>query len=454
MADRADSDGPDPMLTPFDGRRALRGEMQLILDRAIAASMPGPGVLRHLEDPAIGDEIARCRRLSILAVGKAAFSMTEAALSWLGERSRCLEELLVIVPEGDGLPMPRLVPPLSPECAKLARVNVIYAGHPLPTEESLRAGREAARLARDLGEGDVLLFLGSGGASALMELPVEGVSLDDLVREYGRLMASGLSIHEMNRERAKMSQSKAGGLLRCAKPARVVQILLSDVPGDDVGVIGSGPFVPVVDADAGGSDVTGAVAVMESVAGERDVAPVTTRLAGSSATALDAAVQAARDCGLFVLALTSVLQGDAASAGRVFAAIAREIARCDRPVPRPCAVLATGETVVHLPSSHGRGGRNQHLALAAALDLEGMDGVLLASVGTDGRDGPTDAAGALVDGSTIGRIRAAGLDPAAALRDCDAYSVLSAAGALLRPGPTGTNVNDLIVMLLAEEGPL
>lgn len=442
-------------LIRIDGMTAMRADMQNILDQAIRASMPGPGVVRELKQPEVARLIQSCHRLFILAAGKAAWSMSRAAVSWLGEsgRAKALEEILVVLPAAERSRLDAELPDLMmslPPAARSVRMNVIYAGHPLPDAESLRAGTEAARMADGAGPEDLLLFLGSGGASAMMELPVAGISLEELIRRYDSLLGSGQSIHEMNRERSRLSQIKAGGLLRRAKPARVVQILLSDVPGDDPATIASGPFFEH-SASSPSGEASSSLAEAASADGQEATGPVITRFAGSAAMALYAATQAAKDSGFFILPLTSVLQGEAASTGQLFASIAKEIARCDRPVPRPCAVLATGETVVRLPAVHGRGGRNQQLALAAALGIEGMRGVLLASLGTDGRDGPTDAAGALVDGETISRIRAAGRDAKAALDTCDAWSVLGPAGALLRTGPTGTNVNDLIVLLMTDD---
>ena len=386
------------------------------------------------------------RRAAVLAVGKAAFGMTEAAVEWLGHRVHASDVLLVTHDEAE---------------RGRARFQALRSGHPLPDERGLAAAREIQRRAGTLGANDLALVLISGGASALLPAPPAGIALADKLEVTRQLLRGAATIHELNAVRKHLSTTKGGGLLRQLRPARVVTLALSDVIDDDPSVIGSGPTA------ADPSTFADALAVLErcdvletcpssvrerfeaGIRGELEETPkpgdpifteAVYRIVGGNRTSVGAM---AAVCGKGVEVEPEPLEGEAREVGAMLAA--RFAATPFR------AWVAGGETTVTVRGS-GTGGRNQELALAFALEAEEgsladrHDWVFLAA-GTDGRDGPTDAAGGVVGASTIRRIQRAGVDPVAALEDNDSYRALDAGGALLRTGATGTNVADVAVFL-------
>ncbi len=382
-------------------------------------------------------------RVALLAVGKAAFGMTRAAIEVLGDDVRPADVLVVA----------------HDEAKRLGHFDALRSGHPLPDERGQAAAREVERRAAELDAGDLALVLISGGASALLPAPVPGVLLEDKLEATRQLLRSGATIHELNAVRKHLSTTKGGGLLRQLRPARVVTLALSDVIDDDPSVIGSGPTAP----DPSTFKDALAVLVRRGVAetcpkpvrerleagarGELEETPkpgdpvfdgTTYRIVGGNRTSVRAMGAV---CGAEVD--PEPLEGEAREAGAV---LARRFAS-----PPPPAYVAGGETTVTVRGA-GKGGRSQELALAFALEAakgplaERSDWVFLAA-GTDGRDGPTDAAGGIVDAATVTRIRTAGVDPVAAMEENDSYGALDAAGALLRTGATGTNVADVVVFL-------
>ncbi len=368
--------------------------------------------------------------VGLVAVGKAAQAMTLGAVEVLGREG--IHGGLVISKPGH----------LDPGRLAALGLEALEGGHPLPTRGSLEAGR---RLLHWLQRSDCarLLVLISGGASSLLEVPVPGLDLDDLRRVGRWLLASGLPIDDMNRVRKSLSLLKAGGLLRWTRGYELRVLAISDVRGDDPAVIGSGPLTPDPGLEA-------AVHALDLPAWLRDwVArglearrglPATgppVEIVASLDQAKAAAAGHARALGVPVQMHREFLEGDAAAAGRRLARVL-----CATP---PGLQVWGGETTVRLPPEPGRGGRNQHLALAAAEALAGQPACTLLAAGTDGTDGPTGDAGALVDGGTWQAIRDLGLDPASALARADAGSVLEAVGALVDTGPTGTNVMDLVL---------
>jgi len=390
----------------------------------------------------------------LVAAGKAATAMTESAAPVLGER---LERGVLVTKRGHlgG----RSIPPA---------VRRLEAGHPVP-DEAGRAGVAAVEgLLSDLREGDVVLALLSGGASALLADPAEPLSLEDLGETTRLLLRSGATIGELNAVRKHLSRLKGGQLARLAAPASVVALILSDVVGDPLDVIASGPTAPDPTTFADAWSVVarrGLAGALPEAVGNRlrdgleGRVPETPKpgdplfgrvhnvVVGSNRLAALAAVEEARSLGYGALLLSTFVEGEAREVARVVAALGRGVLAHGDPLAAPACLVLGGETTVTVRGS-GHGGRNQELALAAALALEGVDGVSVMALATDGSDGPTDSSGAVVDGATAGAIRAAGLDPAAALAANDAYPALSAAGAQLRTGPTGTNVNDLTVVLV------
>lgn len=428
---------------------------------ALAAVEPAAAVRRFLSREGdllrVGGHEIRIdpgRPIRLLAAGKAAVPMARAAVSVLGDR---LGPGIVVTKYGhlDGFPSP-------------AGVAALEAGHPVPDEAGLAAVAAIAVLLDGLSEADVVVALISGGASALLPDPAHGVTLADLQATTGALLCSGAPIGELNVVRKHLSRLKGGQLARRAHPATVAAFILSDVVGDPLDVIASGPTAPdpTTFADAWAIlDRRGLLAaipapvryrlrdgvdgLLPDTPGPDD--PVFSRvlnvLVGSNRLVAEAAVSAGELLGYHALLLSTFVEGEAREVAGVVASIAKEIHASGRPIAPPACIVLGGETTVTV-RGNGRGGRNQELALAAALALEGIDGVSLMALATDGTDGPTDAAGGIVDGATASTIRAAGIDPVQALSENDSYPALESAGALLRTGPTGTNVNDLLVVLV------
>jgi hydroxypyruvate reductase len=312
-----------------------------------------------------------------------------------------------------------------------------------------------------------VLCLLSGGGSALLPLPREGLSLEDMAETTNLLLRSGADIVEMNTVRRHLSAIAGGQLARAAAPARVVTLAISDVVGSPPEAMASGPTVPdpstfadalaVLDrygiaarvpAAARGVLERGCLGAIADTPKPGDAAfpDGAMTIIADNLTAARAAAEAARAAGFHTLLLTTYLEGEARHAGRILAGITRQVATTGDPAARPACVVCGGETTVTV-TGDGRGGRNQELALAGAAALEGLHDVLLVGFATDGRDGPTDAAGAAVDGTTVARARRAGFDPACHLRENNAYPLLDAIGDLIRTGPTGTNVADLVLIL-------
>jgi hydroxypyruvate reductase len=387
----------------------------------VAAADPSAGVARNLEQGLFGQPKGR---VFLLAIGKAAGAMMGAALASMPPPHAAL----VITNYENADPVPG--------------ARVMAAGHPVPDENGLQAGLAVQKmLARTTGD-DAVLVLVSGGGSALVPAPVTGLTLDDKAKVNRLLLAAGLDITQMNMVRQHLSRLKGGGLLRLAAPAPVTALILSDVVGDDLRVIASGPTVAPI------CTRTEAIRLLEDhdlwaklpdqvrtvLRREGDPSPLpqaTNHLIGSNAQSVAAAASALPGAQID----PAPLVGDVADAAATIVAMASQ----------PGTTVLGGETTVNLRGT-GLGGRNQELALRVALALSGRDGWRFLSAGTDGRDGPTDAAGAIVDGSTIDRIRQAGGDPDALLADNDSYAALKLAGDLLITGGTGTNVADLQIL--------
>jgi len=413
---------------------------------ALAAIEPGALTAAALGPPALRAMLAEPgHRVHLLAAGKAAGAMARAALERLGALVRFG---LVVVPADGTVDAP-------------PAVRVMTAGHPLPTEDSARAGDAALELAAATGPEACLVVLLSGGASALLAAPAASLMLADKQAVTQRLLESGADVTALNAVRKHCSRLKGGGLLRAARRAAGVwTFVLSDVLDDDLATIASGPTVAdpttfedalaVLDRFALRARVPPAV-VRHLEAGGRGEAPETVKpgdpllsrsrtiVVGNNKTAVEAARRAAEALG-YTAAVLPPLTGDAAEAGRAIVARLRAL-----PGGGAAAVVAGAEPTVRVMRG-GRGGRAQHLALAAALALGDLRAVVLAA-GTDGVDGPTDAAGALVDAGLVARATAAGVDLRAALDRTDSHPALDALGALVRTGPTGTNVSDLVVAL-------
>lgn len=365
--------------------------------------------------------------VSVVAVGKAAAAMARGAAEGLGAR---LRRSLVITRHGYGAGVP-------------PGAELLEAGHPEPDVASLRAGARLLEFVAQTPVGHGRVFLLSGGASALVEVLPSGIGLEDLQRANAWLLRSGLDITAINAVRQRLSCLKGGRLARRLHGQPALALLISDVPGDDPAVIGSGPLTaPPVPAGLPSVLPDWLQALLEHappLPAPGDLGGVRTEILADNRTALEAAAVAARHAGQPARVQAAPLSGDAATCGRALARTLSDAA--------PGMYLWGGETTVRLPAMPGRGGRNQQLALAAAEVMAGRSGLWLLAGASDGSDGSTEDAGALVDGGTRARGEATGLDAAACLRGADAGRFLAASGDLLHTGPTGTNVMDLVLGL-------
>lgn len=405
----------------------LRRDAAEIIRRSIADVLPDAAVCRALEGRAFSGKVV------LTAVGKAAWQMADAAWRCLGDR---ISGGVVVTKYGHSR-------------GPIGNLTIYEAGHPVPDEGSFRGTEAALELVEPLGEGDTVLFLLSGGGSALFEQPL--LPPEELRDITDQLLASGADIVEMNTVRKRLSGVKGGRFAQLCAPAGVFSVVLSDILGDPLDMIASGPACP----DSSTCEQAQAVAekyglrlsqraraLLEEETPKR-LDNVESVVTGSVGQLCAAAAAVCRERGYEPLVLTDRLCCEAREAGRFLASIARSHAEDGRAL----AFLAGGETVVHLTGT-GKGGRNQELALAAAEGIRGLDNALVFSLGSDGTDGPTDAAGGIVDGTTAARLEQAGLSIHQVLRDNDAYHALERVGGLLCTGPTGTNVNDVSVVLL------
>ncbi|MEJ5313787.1 MULTISPECIES: glycerate kinase [Anaerolinea] len=395
------------------------------------------------------------RRVRLLAVGKAAEPMALAAADILGT---FLHDGLIVIRSGSRSNQP--IPP---------QITCLESGHPIPDERSVQAGKQIFEFLSDSTPEDFYVILISGGASALVTLPLVGVSLNDLQHLTQLLLRSGADIRQINTLRKHLDLLKGGGMARLLAPAEAACLVLSDVLGDPLEVIASGPTVPDPSTYADAWSILhqydlvpaipdGIKAVLQAgLNGNLPETPkpgdpiferVFTTVIGSNRLAAEAACSQAQTAGFHAAILTTFLQGEASTAGQFLAAIAREEALHASPLPLPTCLICGGETTVTVRGD-GRGGRNQELALGA---VEGMDGLnaLLITLATDGSDGPTDAAGAVVNGETLSRARSLGMNPAEFLRRNDAYAFFQPLGDLIKIGPTRTNVNDLALVFVWE----
>ena len=424
-------------------------DLREILQAGLAAADPKDAVLRsvRLEGDAVLTEEARFEpeRIFVVAAGKAAGAMARAAEELFAGR---VEAGLVVTKEGHDA---------GPE-----GFDTVFASHPEPDEGGVEAARRVREMAEGLGEGDLLVAMISGGASALLADPAPPIELADLKRLTQDLLRSGADIGEINTVRKHVSVLKGGGLARLAAPAKVLALLLSDVVGDAPSSIASGPAAP----DTTTLDEARAVLERYGIEPPRSIADhleeaeetpkpgdsvfdnVANVVCGGGRHAVEAAAGSAGGLGYEPLILSTTMTGDARDIAAVSAAIVRETLESGNPVPPPCAIVSGGEATV-VVRGEGTGGPNQEFALTLAVELEGVEGWAAFAADTDGNDGPTDAAGGLVDGGTASKMREAGVDPVRALEENDARAALEAAGALLVTGPTGTNVNDLRVILVS-----
>jgi hydroxypyruvate reductase len=438
----------------------LRKDARAILRAALEAADPREAVMRHVrvkDDVLIAGgkrySLAKLERVFVIGAGKASAAMAAAVEKLLGKR---IHSGLLNVKYG--------------HTAKLRRIELNECGHPVPDEAGVAGSRRIAEIAAGAGERDLVICLISGGASALLPAPAEPITLAEKQETTRLMLACGANIHEMNAVRKHLSTLKGGQLARLAWPAAVLTLILSDVIGDNLDVIGSGPTAPDVSTFSSSLGILDKYKITEKApasvrerlqkgaAGEIGETPkpgdpglecTQNLIVGSNRLAVDAAKGKAKQLGYHTLVLSTTIQGETRDVAGVHASIAREIHSSAQPLRPPACVISGGETTVTL-HGQGKGGRSQEFALAAAIDIDGMAKTLLLSAGTDGTDGPTDAAGALADGATAGRARELGLDPAVYLAENNSYPFFDALGDLIRTGPTNTNVMDVRLILVGK----
>lgn len=436
--------------------RRVRALLENLLRSALEAADPAGAVRRtvrrHGSRLAVGAaryDLRRHPRIITVGAGKASAAMAAELEQILGDH---LHGGVVVVPYGLRRPM--------------RTITLVEAAHPLPDEAGRRAAQQVLTLVRQLRPDDLLFVLLSGGASSLLAAPSPPVTLAEKRRTTRLLLRSGATIQEINTVRKHLSSLK-GGRLATATPARIISLILSDVIGDDLGTIASGPTAPdpTTYADAcailrryglwGTIPARARASLAAGMRGGRAETPkprsaafrrVQNEIIGNNAAAVAAVARTASRSGFRTLVLSTSLTGEAREAARLFGSIAREIHSFNRPVSRPACVIAGGELTVTVRGP-GRGGRAQEFALAAALEIATLPGVWIAAVGTDGADGPTEVAGAVVTGDTVGRARPLRVNPMDALRQNDAYRFFKKVGGHIDTGRTGTNVNDLYLLI-------
>ena len=391
------------------------------------------------------------KNIFLIGTGKASASMAQTVEGLLADR---ISSGVITTKLGHRLP--------------LKWTELIEAGHPIPDRNGLEGAHRIQSLLKDSGPEDLVLIVLSGGGSALLPLPVEGITLEEKQEVTQLLLDCGAAIKEINTVRKHISQVKGGWLARWAYPSTVLTFILSDVVGDPLDVIGSGPTVPDPSTFQDAWEILRKYNLIREVApsiqkhlqlgregrvqetpkpGESAFERVHNILMGSNILALRAAQQEASSYGFHTLILSSSIVGETREVARFHAAIAKEVVTSGNPISKPACIISGGETTVTI-RGRGRGGRNQELALAGALEIQGLETVVLLSGGTDGTDGPTDAAGAVADHTTVKRGLAMGLHPKAHLEENDAYPFFEKLGDLLITGPTQTNVMDVRILLI------
>jgi glycerate 2-kinase len=436
----------------------LRSDALSIFQAGIQAANPVDAVERYLRIE--GDTLSVAqksyplgsfKRVWIVGMGKASAIMAKPLMERLGDR---ISGGIINVKHGHRYP--------------LTGVRLVEAGHPLPDEAGLRGTQDMIQLLEKTGEEDLVFCLISGGGSALSPAPAADLSLGDKQGVTRKLLDCGATIHEINSIRKHLSQIKGGRLARLAQPATLISLILSDVIGDDLDTIASGPTVPDpstfydclrILARYNLSEVIPHTVLRHLERGARGESPESPKdkdpafqrtqnvVVGSNAQALSAAREKAKQLGYNPLILSSFVEGETREVARVHTAIAKEVLQYGNPVPRPACIISGGETTVTM-RGNGKGGRNQEFALASALEMEGLEGVLVLSGGTDGTDGPTDAAGAVVSGQTVDRGRQLGLEAEVHLENNNAYPFFHPLGDLIMTGPTLTNVMDLRLVMV------
>ena len=439
--------------------KKLRKDALAIFHAGVKAADPVITVKQHfrVEDGILSVEnrtydLTRYKGVYVVGAGKASAAMAKPIERILGDR---IKASAINVKYGHDVPL------------KIIRVN--EAGHPVPDEAGLKGTKQIIQLLQQTGDKDLVICLISGGGSALLPCPAEGLTLENKQRVTRHLLEIGANIHEINAVRKHISQVKGGQLARLVYPSTLISLILSDVIGDKLDSIASGPTAPdtstfsdclhILDKYNIKQKIPAAVlehlergskSEIEETPKADDPAFKKTQNAiiGSNILAVKAAREKAKELNYHSLIHSSFVEGEAKEVGKVHAALAKEILSTGSPVPRPACVISGGETTVTIRGK-GLGGRNQEFVLAAAIEIDGLEDVVILSGGTDGTDGPTDAAGALADGETVRRAKAQGLDAEYHLRENDSYRFFKPLGDLLITGPTYTNVMDLQLVIVS-----
>jgi len=406
----------------------LRYDAQRIIEAAITAALPNTAIKKALD----GEDFS-CDRLILVSIGKAAWSMAHAACDILGDK---INEGIVITKYNHSK-------------GNLPNIHIYEAGHPIPDKNSFLATEQVINLVSDLSENDKVLLLISGGGSALFEKPLIAPDmLEDITKQ---LLACGANIVEMNTIRKRLSAVKGGKFAKLCEPAQIISVVLSDIIGDPLDMIASGPAYP--DSSTGeqaleiiaryGIKISEEIKDLLLMKTPDKLNNVKTKITGSVSQLCYAAERACIDLGYEPIILTNSLSCEAREAGSFLASIAQYY----NDTKKSLAFILGGETIVHL-KGNGKGGRNQELALCSAIGIAGLDDVAIFSIGSDGTDGPTDAAGGYVDNHTYKILLDSGIDIYKVLENNDAYHGLKACDGLIITGPTGTNVNDFSVLLI------
>lgn len=414
-----------------------RNLLEDLFRTAVAAAQPDLAVKANLPAPPPG-------RTVVIGAGKASAQMAQALERvWEGPLSG-----LVVTRYGYAVPC--------------QHIEIVEAAHPVPDVAGYLAARRLMETVSGLGHDDLVIALISGGGSALLPQPGPGMSFEDEQVVNHLLLASGAPIGDMNVIRNELSAIKGGRLAAIASPARVATLVVSDVPGDDPALVASGPTLPIASTRDQARQLVALhnldlpQPAQDLLASDDNPAPRpddpqfsnnTVQIIASAALSLEAAADRAQVLGLTPHILSDAIEGEARDVARVHAAIAREVATRNRPFTRPAVLLSGGETTVTIRGT-GRGGRNAEFLLSFAIAIDGLDNVAAIAADTDGIDGAGDNAGARADGASANRMRAAGIDPLAALANNDAYAAFAAIGDLLMTGPTGTNVNDFRAIII------
>ncbi len=412
----------------------MREDATTIIKESILAVLPDVAVKRALGNRKFGENLV------LIAIGKAAWNMARAAKDSLGASV------------GSGV----VITKYGHSGGPIESCEIVEAGHPLPDENSVRGTMKVLEMTSGLTQDDQVIFLISGGGSSLFEKPLEGVSLEEMMDLTRQLLGCGAGIVEINTLRKHLSAVKGGRFaLQCS--AKIYALILSDVVGDKLDAIASGPTMPDLTTSEDAFriltkyNISISKNLVEAMGKEtpKSIDNCETVVVGNVTDMCLAAAESAGKLGYTTTIMSTSIECEAREMGKILASKALEIkiAAVDGSAPKlPCAFLYGGETIVRL-TGNGKGGRNQEVALAAALEIEGMEDVVVFSLGSDGTDGPTDAAGGMVDGRSVAKMLAHSIFPAGCLANNDSYPALEASGDLIMTGPTGTNVNDLMVVL-------